>query len=112
MRRPLQRARAAHVFVSRLSTDDHFAPIAVQAGGQPRGQPPKPVKAFRAYLLRSLLAPVTAIRWRRYIRALHRDVGAATPPTRVLAKPVRRYVHRGFLAEAASRHCCSSTIAG
>jgi hypothetical protein len=54
------------------------------------------VKAFRAYLLRSLLAPVTAIRWRRYIRALHRDVGAAAPPTRVLAKPVRRYVHRAF----------------
>lgn len=65
-------------------------------GGEPRGQPPKPVKAFRAYLLRSLLAPVTAIRWRRYIRALHRDVGAAAPPTRVLAKPVRRYVHRAF----------------
>jgi hypothetical protein len=54
------------------------------------------VKAFRAYLLRSLLVPVTAIRWRRYIRALHRDVGAAAPPTRVLAKPVRRFVHRAF----------------
>ena len=64
--------------------------------GESRGQPPKPVKAFRAYLLRSLLAPVTAVRWSRYIRALHRDVGAAAPPTRVLAKPVRRYLHRGL----------------
>jgi len=65
-------------------------------GGEPRGQPPKPVKAFRAYLLRSLLAPITAARWSRYIRALHRDAGAAAPPVRVLAKPVRRYLHRAF----------------
>ena len=64
--------------------------------GEPRGQPPKPVKALRAYLLRSLLAPVTAVRWSRYIRALHHDVGAAAPPTRVLAKPVRRYLHRAL----------------
>jgi hypothetical protein len=62
----------------------------------PGGEPPKARKAFRAYLLRSLLAPVTAARWSRYIRALHRDVGAGAPPVRVLAKPVRRYVHRGF----------------
>jgi uncharacterized protein VirK/YbjX len=54
------------------------------------------VKAFRAYLLRSLLAPITAARWSRYIRALHRDAGAAAPPVRVLAKPVRRYLHRAF----------------
>jgi uncharacterized protein VirK/YbjX len=66
------------------------------SAGAPRGQPPKPVKAFRAYLLRSLLAPVTAVRWKRYIYALHRDVGAPAPPTRVLAKPVRRYLHRAL----------------
>ncbi len=65
-------------------------------GERPRGLPPKPVKAFRAYLLRSLLAPVTAVRWSRYIHALHRDVGAAAPPIRVLAKPVRRYLHRAL----------------
>ena len=65
-------------------------------GGEPRGQPPKPDKAFRVYLLRSLLAPVTAARWTLYIRALHREVGAAAPPARVLAKPVRRYLHRAL----------------
>ena len=65
-------------------------------GRGPGGQPPKPVKAFRAYLLRSLLAPVTAARWSRYIRALHREVGAAAPPVRVLSKPVRRYLHRAL----------------
>jgi hypothetical protein len=63
---------------------------------EPRGEPPKPVKALRAYLLRSLLAPVTAVRWSRFIRALHREAGAPAPPTRVLAKPVRRYLHRGL----------------
>ncbi len=66
------------------------------SAGEPRGQPPKPVKAFRAYLLRSLLAPVPAVRWSRYIRALHHNVGAPAPPTRVLAKPVRRYLHRAL----------------
>jgi uncharacterized protein VirK/YbjX len=66
------------------------------AAGEPCGRQQKPVKAFRAYLLRSLLAPVSAVRWGRYIRALHREVGAPAPPTRVLAKPVRRYVHRAY----------------
>jgi hypothetical protein len=65
-------------------------------GEKPGGRPPKPDKAFRVYLLRSLLAPVTAARWTRYIRALHREVGAAAPPARVLAKPVRRYLHRAL----------------
>jgi uncharacterized protein VirK/YbjX len=65
-------------------------------GGEPRVQPQKPAKAFRAYFLRSLLAPVSSARWRRYIRALYRDVAAAPPPVRVLAKPVRRYVHRAY----------------
>jgi uncharacterized protein VirK/YbjX len=60
------------------------------------GAPSKGRKAFRNYLLRSLLAPVSAARWRRHIRALYRDVAAAPPPVRVLAKPVRRYVHRAY----------------
>jgi uncharacterized protein VirK/YbjX len=66
-----------------------------RAGSAP-GAPPKARKAFRNYLLRSLLAPVSSARWRRYICALYRDVAAAPPPVRVLAKPVRRYVHRAF----------------
>ncbi|MGA2491436.1 MAG: DUF535 family protein [Roseiarcus sp.] len=65
------------------------------AGPTP-GAPPKARKAFRNYLLRSLLAPVSSARWRRYIRALYRAVAAAPPPVRVLAKPVRRYVHRDY----------------
>ena len=65
-------------------------------GGGPGGRPPKPDRAFRVYLLRSLLAPATAVRWTGYIRALHREVGAAAPPVRVLSKPVRRYLHRAL----------------
>ena len=64
--------------------------------GAAPGAPPKARKAFRNYLLRSLLAPVSSARWRRYIRALYRDVAAAPAPVRVLAKPVRRYVHRAY----------------
>ena len=64
--------------------------------GPAPGAPPKARKAFRNYLLRSLLAPVSSARWRRYIRALYRDVAAAPAPVRVLAKPVRRYVHRAY----------------
>jgi uncharacterized protein VirK/YbjX len=64
--------------------------------GAAPGAPPKARKAFRNYLLRSLLAPVSSARWRRYICAFYRDVAAAPPPVRVLAKPVRRYLHRGF----------------
>lgn len=51
---------------------------------------------MRNYLLRSLLAPVSAARWRCYIRALYLEVAATSPPIRVLAKPVRRYVHRAY----------------
>jgi hypothetical protein len=58
--------------------------------------PPKAQEAFRNYLLRSLLAPVSSMRWRRFIRALYLDVAATPPPVRVLAKPVRRYVHRAY----------------
>lgn len=53
-------------------------------------------KAFRIYLLRSLLAPVASARWTHFICAFHRDAGAAPPVARVLAKPVRRYLHRAF----------------
>ena len=58
--------------------------------------PPKAWKALRNYLLRSLLAPVSSARWRRYICALYQDVGAASPAVRVLAKPVRSYLHRAY----------------
>ncbi|MGO4870471.1 MAG: DUF535 family protein [Roseiarcus sp.] len=53
-------------------------------------------KALRLYLLRSLLAPMVSLRWSRFIREFHRNVGAADPPARVLAKPLRNYVHRAF----------------
>lgn len=53
-------------------------------------------KARRLYLLRSLLAPTVSARWTRFIRRFHRDAGAAEPVARVLAKPLRNYVHRGY----------------
>lgn len=55
-----------------------------------------PDKALRLYLLRSLLAPTVSARWRRFISEFHRQAGAARPVARVLAKPLRNYVHRGF----------------
>jgi len=53
-------------------------------------------KAYRLYVLRSLLAPVSSLRWRWFIRGFHRKIGAPPPLARVLAKPVRAYVHRKF----------------
>jgi uncharacterized protein VirK/YbjX len=55
-----------------------------------------PDKAHRLYLLRSLLAPTVSARWSRFIREFHRDAGAVDPVARVLAKPLRNYVHRAF----------------
>jgi uncharacterized protein VirK/YbjX len=56
----------------------------------------RPGQAFRIYLLRSFLAPVTSARWTRFIRTLHAGLGVAPPIARVLGKPVRAYVHRAF----------------
>ena len=53
-------------------------------------------KALRIFRLRSLLAPAVAWRWSRFARDLHRRVGAAAPPARVLAKPLRNYLKRGL----------------
>jgi len=55
-----------------------------------------PDKAHRLYVLRSLLAPRVSARWSQFIRGFHRDVGATAPVARVLAKPLRNYVHRAF----------------
>ncbi len=55
-----------------------------------------PDKAHRLYLLRSLLAPTVSARWSCFIREFHRDAGAVDPVARVLAKPLRNYVHRAF----------------
>jgi uncharacterized protein len=56
----------------------------------------RPRKAFRIYLMRSLLAPLTSARWTRFVRHLHGALGVTPPVARVLVKPVRSYVHRAF----------------
>jgi len=50
-------------------------------------------KAMRLYLLRSLLSPIVSTRWARFIHRYHRAIEAGPPPSRVLLKPVRTYVH-------------------
>lgn len=55
-----------------------------------------PDKARRLYLLRSLLAPTVSARWSRFIQGFHQDAGALDPVARVLAKPLRNYVHRAY----------------
>jgi uncharacterized protein VirK/YbjX len=50
-------------------------------------------KAMRLFLLRSLLSPVVSTRWARFIQRYHRAFDAGPPASRVLAKPVRSYVH-------------------
>jgi uncharacterized protein VirK/YbjX len=47
-------------------------------------------------MLRALMAPVSAMRWSRYLAAFHARVGAPEPVARVLSKPLRRYLHRSF----------------
>ena len=53
-------------------------------------------KGRRTLWLRALTAPVSAIRWTRYLTALHARVGAATPLARALSKPLRAYLRRDF----------------
>jgi uncharacterized protein len=50
-------------------------------------------KAMRLYLLRSLLSPIVSTRWARFIHSYHRAFEAGPPPSRVLLKPVRSYIH-------------------
>jgi uncharacterized protein len=63
-------------------------------------QPPTPenyeAKGRRTFLLRSLVAPISAIRWSRHLAALHARVGAGAPPARALSKPLRSYLRRDF----------------
>ncbi len=42
------------------------------------------------------MSPVTSARWARFINRYHRALEAGPPPARVLAKPVRSYVHLGL----------------
>lgn len=53
-------------------------------------------KAVRLYVLRSMLAPRVSARWTEFIRRYYRQAGASGPVARVLAKPLRSYLHRGF----------------
>ena len=53
-------------------------------------------KAERLYLLRSMLAPRVSARWTEFIQRFYRHVSASGPPARVLAKPLRSYLHRGL----------------
>ena len=72
----------------------NFAPVFAA----PHSAPPEARydKAMRLYLLRSLLSPIVSTRWARFIRRYHRAFAAAPPPSRVLLKPVRSYVHLRF----------------
>ena len=53
-------------------------------------------KGRRTYLLRALIAPVSAMRWSRYLTTFHSRVEAPAPVARALSKPLRSYLHRGF----------------
>lgn len=53
-------------------------------------------KADRMVVLRSMLAPRVSARWSQFIRRYHQRVGAGAPAARVLAKPLRSYVHRAL----------------
>jgi uncharacterized protein len=53
-------------------------------------------KAVRLYVLRSMLAPRVSARWTDFIRRYYRRAGASGPVARVLAKPLRSYLHRSF----------------
>jgi uncharacterized protein VirK/YbjX len=43
-----------------------------------------------------MLAPRVSARWTEFIRRYYRQAGAPGPVARVLAKPLRSYLHRGF----------------
>jgi uncharacterized protein VirK/YbjX len=53
-------------------------------------------KGRRTLMLRALVAPVSALRWSRYLTALHARVGAGAPPARALSKPLRSYLIRDY----------------
>ena len=57
-------------------------------------------KAYRLFVLRSMLAPRVAFRWRQFIEALHANAGARPAPSRVLGKPLRKYVHASLSANS------------
>jgi uncharacterized protein VirK/YbjX len=66
----------------------------------PVSGPPTPesyeAKGLRTLRLRALAAPLTALRWRRYLSALHARVGAGAPKARALSKPLRSYLRRHY----------------
>ena len=66
----------------------------ISPGRDPRHE----LKGRRAYWLRSLLAPISSLRWNRFITRFHRRFGASDPAARVLAKPTRAYLRRGLCA--------------
>ena len=53
-------------------------------------------KAVRIYFLRSMLAPRFSASWTDFIRRYYRRAGVGGPPARVLAKPLRSYLHSGL----------------
>jgi uncharacterized protein VirK/YbjX len=55
---------------------------------------------MRRFWLRSLLAPVTALRWRAFASAFLRDRGGALPDARLLSKPLHGYLVRGLTPSA------------
>lgn len=69
----------------------NYAPVFAASQSSPPA--PRYDKAMRLYLLRSLLSPIVSTRWARFIHRYHRAFEAGPPPSRVLLKPVRSYVH-------------------
>lgn len=57
-------------------------------------------RGMRRFWLRALLAPVVAMEWRHFARALHDSHGAPPPGARLLSKPLHGYLSRGLSPRA------------
>lgn len=55
-------------------------------------------KTERLWLLRSLLAPLTAVRWSGFVDRFYDRYADASPATRVLLRPLRAYGRKGLSA--------------